>query len=180
MSAAEQVISRQDTIASVLETSDGHFGRVCREPESIHEPSWYPELRRLVLNPPERTWLLKKKHEPRNGFCLGSRKAPVQGTIQKHTSRGGWSGYNYLTGMCPECETRRGLLSNGRIAFHGSSDPKRCLDFTDPALAFACPTCKVAIGEYCLTIAPVKDWEGKDCGRVRAMTHRARKRLVRE
>ena len=116
------------------------------------------------------------RNAPTSGWCFGSKKAPVDGTIAVEKFRG-WTSRD---GICSECGQKRGLQSNSLIALHTAPAGYRRLDYTDPALAFACPTCKVATGERCLTIDKVADYEGRDRGRVQTMFHRVRKSLVKK
>lgn len=90
-------------------------------------------------------------------YCLGSGKPPK-------------------TGKCPECRDRF-KTTGDLIPYHPARNGFRVLDRID-FRSVPCPTCKVTVGDRCLTIEPVQNYYGKNLGRIKTMTHRARKRLA--
>lgn len=170
------IIPRDEAIANVLAACDGYFGSVA-EPQQLSplqkRPPWFQALAIHIEDWKSRPKVTRSPREecpkrPKNGYCAGSRKAPVHGSIENYTYDYPYNGLRgYSKGLCIECGRTLRLQPDGQlIALHGALPEGRRLDFASP-MDFACPTCKVAVRERCLA----------STGTRTATAHAARKAL---
>lgn len=95
-------ISREETIAAVLDASDGHFGRIVREDEPVwklrdEEPPWFPELRRVIRE--------KQKPSAKNsGRCPGSDAVVFKASY--------WN-FGEPVAECPRCHRHIRMKTSG-------------------------------------------------------------------